>query len=238
MERTTTDTHLLAIGVFLGLTLLGYLLGDAAVRVKEYERTVTAKGLSEREVAADAVIWPIAFTQAANDLEQLYLGMENSVARVTAYLSERGITESEVSVGLPAVTDKAAQQWAGGERPEFRYTATQVVTVYSVDVETVRDAMKELVELGKQGLVFTGSNFGHVTEYQFNGLNALKPAMIEEATVNARAVAERFARDSDSEVGKIRQASQGQFSIADRDGNNPHIKNVRVVSTIEYYLAD
>ena len=187
---------------------------------------------------ADVVIWPIAFTQAANDLEQLYLGMEQSVGKVTAYLSSKGIVETEVSVGPPAVTDKAAQQWAGGERPEFRYTATQVVTVYSGAVDKVREAMQGLVELGKQGLVFTGSNYGHVTEYQFNGLNAIKPAMIEEATINARAVAEKFARDSDSEVGKIRRASQGQFSITDRDKNNPHIKNVRVVSTIEYYLAD
>ena len=238
MQRTMSNTNLLAIGVFLGLTLLGYLLGNAAIQVKEYERTVTAKGLSEREVPADVVIWPIAFTQAANDLEQLYLGMEQSVGKVTAYLSSKGIVETEVSVGPPAVTDKAAQQWAGGERPEFRYTATQVVTVYSGAVDKVREAMQGLVELGKQGLVFTGSNYGHVTEYQFNGLNAIKPAMIEEATINARAVAEKFARDSDSEVGKIRRASQGQFSITDRDKNNPHIKTVRVVSTIEYYLAD
>ncbi len=238
MQRTMSNTNLLAIGVFLGLTLLGYLLGNAAIRVKEYERTVTVKGLSEREVPADVVIWPIAFTQAANDLEQLYLGMERSVDKVTAYLSSKGIGATEVSVGSPAVTDKAAQQWAGGERPEFRYTATQVVTVYSGAVDKVREAMQDLVELGKQGLVFTGSNYGHVTEYQFNGLNEIKPAMIEEATVNARAVAEKFARDSDSEVGKIRRASQGQFSITDRDKNNPHIKNVRVVSTIEYYLAD
>jgi hypothetical protein len=98
--------------------------------------------------------------------------------------------------------------------------------------------MEDLVELGKQGLVFSGSHHGSMIEYQFNGLNEIKPAMIEEATVNARAVAEKFARDSDSAVGKIRRASQGRFTITDRDRNNPHIKNVRVVSTIEYYLAD
>ena len=238
MQRITSNSYPLAIGIFLGLTLLGYLLGNSAIRVKEYERTITVKGLSEREVLANVVIWPIAFTQAANDLAQLYLGMEKSVDMVVAYLTLNGVSASEISVGSPTVTDKAAQQWVGGERPDFRYTANQVVTVYSDDVVTAREAMKGLVELGKQGLVFTGSNFGHQTEYQFNGLNEIKPAMIEEATLNARVVAEKFARDSDSEVGKIRQASQGQFSITDRDRNNPHIKNVRVVSTIKYYLAD
>ena len=62
--------------------------------------------------------------------------------------------------------------------------------------------------------------------------------MIEEATRNARRVAEKFAEDSDSVLGKIRSARQGQFSIQDRDSNNPHIKRVRVVSTLEYYLVD
>lgn len=228
----------LAVAVVLGLSLLGYLLGDAAVRVKEYERTVTVKGLSEREVPADVVIWPIALSEASNDLEQLYLAMEADVEKVMAYLRVRDISAEEITVGAPAVTDKSAQQWGGGQRPEFRYSAIRVVTVYSRDVEAVRVAMQDLGELGKQGVVLTTGSYEHATEYQFNGLNDLKPAMIEEATVNARAVAEKFARDSSSKVGKIRRASQGQFSISDRDKNNPHIKTVRVVSTVEYYLAD
>ena len=61
--------------------------------------------------------------------------------------------------------------------------------------------------------------------------------MIEEATRNARAAAEKFAKDSDSSLGKIRNASQGQFSITNRDENTPYIKTVRVVTTINYYLT-
>ena len=49
---------------------------------------------------------------------------------------------------------------------------------------------------------------------------------------------EKFAKDSDSKLGKIKKAYQGQFSIQDRDSNTPHIKKVRVVSTLEYYLSD
>ena len=62
--------------------------------------------------------------------------------------------------------------------------------------------------------------------------------MIEEATRNAREVADKFARDSDSRVGDIRVARQGQFSISDRDINTPQIKVVRVVSTIDFQLVD
>ena len=62
--------------------------------------------------------------------------------------------------------------------------------------------------------------------------------MIEESTKEARAVAMKFATDSQSKLGKIKNASQGQFTINNRDFNNPHIKLIRVVSTVEYYLSD
>ena len=102
----------------------------------------------------------------------------------------------------------------------------------------MRSVMSSLSELGKQGIVFTGGNYQSQTEYIFTRLNDVKPEMIEEATRKAREVAEKFASDSQSRLGKIKRASQGRFSISARDKNNPHIKKVRVVSTVEYYLSD
>jgi hypothetical protein len=112
------------------------------------------------------------------------------------------------------------------------------VTVYSAQVGTVRAAMGGLLELGKEGVAFTGDAYQNPVEYLFTRLNEVKPEMIEESTRNAREVASKFAEDSDSQLGKIRRASQGQFSIEPRDTNNPHIKKIRVVSTVEYYLSD
>jgi hypothetical protein len=114
----------------------------------------------------------------------------------------------------------------------------QNVTVYSANVAAVRKLMSRLSELGKQGIVFSGDSFQAQTQYLYTRLNEVKPAMVEEATRQAREVAEKFAADSQSTLGKIRQASQGQFSVEARDQNNPHIMKVRVVSTVEYYLSD
>ncbi len=102
----------------------------------------------------------------------------------------------------------------------------------------MRAANRELLELGKAGVVFSQENYELQTQYLFQGLNEIKPEMVEEATRNARVVAEKFAADSESRLGKLKSAAQGQFTVEDRDSNNPHIKRVRVVSTLEYYLAD
>lgn len=237
-ENSKASALVLGVFIFLGLATLGYLLGNAAITFKEYERTVTVKGLSEREYEADIVIWPIQFTEASNNLGELYGSIERSTEKIRVFLEEAGISQEEITFSIPSITDKSAQQYGNQSKAEFRYTAIQTVTAYSKNIKSVRSVMGTLSELGKQGIVFSGGNYQSTTEYLFTRLNEAKPGMIEEATRKAREVAEKFASDSKSTLGKIRKASQGQFSINARDKNNPHIKKVRVVSTVEYYLSD
>ncbi len=237
-ESSSLNLLWLGLSIMLGLAGLGYLLGHAAIEVKEYERAVTAKGLSEREYPADEVIWPISFSVAGNDLTAVYEELDRTTQQVREFLASSGLKESEITQANPILTDKLAQAWGDGQGAGYRYVATRTVTVYSNQVSQVRAAMGGLLELGKQGIAFTGDAYQNQVEYLFTRLNEIKPEMIEEATRNAREVATKFAADSDSKLGKIRSASQGQFSIEPRDTNNPHIKKVRVVSTVEYYLSD
>ena len=237
-NKSIYSSLVLGIFIFLGLAVLGYLLGQSAIRVKEYERTVRVKGLSEREYPADIVIWPIQFTEVNNDLSALYSSLEENTGKIKHFLKENNIEAAEMTISPPAITDRLAQQYGGSRPAEFRYSSVQTVTVYSKKVEQVRQTINRLADLGKQGIIFTGDDYRTSTQYIFNRLNEIKPGMVEEATTKAREVAVKFAKDSNSKLGKIKRASQGQFSILARDKNNPHIKKIRVVSTVEYYLSD
>lgn len=239
MEKSNrSSAFILGLCLILALSSLGFLLANAALDYKQLDRSVRVKGLSEREFSADIVIWPIQFTAADNSLSALYQRMEDHTKKITDFLMAQGFKKADISYTSPAIIDKSAQQYSSNGASPFRYTGTQTVTVYSEQIDTARSAMKALSELGKQGIVISGANYDSRTEYLFTRLNAVKPEMIEEATRKAREVAEKFASDSNSQLGKIKRASQGQFSIMARDTNNPHIKRVRVVSTVEYYLAD
>jgi len=231
-------TYVLAIGVFLGLAALGLLLGRGALQVKQLDRTVTVKGLAEREVAADIALWPLQFSAASNDAAALYATAEKNAAAITEFLRGAGFTEDEITVSPPSVTDKLAQQWGGGGEVPLRYSVTRTVTVYTPRIDLVRATQKRLGELGRAGIVLGGNEYQSQTQYLFTKLNDLKPAMIEEANRNAREVAVKFAQDSQSRLGRIKTAQQGQFTVEDRDQNNTHIKKVRVVSTVVYYLVD
>jgi hypothetical protein len=239
MDRKRTDEALvLGFLIAAGLIGLGWFLARGVVDFRALDRTVTAKGLSEREVTADTAIWPVRLDLAGNDLEALTDDLEAKTARVVAFLEENGFTAAEITLGAPAIIDRRAQRYGGGPPDQFRYQAGRAVTVYSHDIEAVRTAMTQVAELGREGVAVGGQDFDTRTQFLFTGLNDLKPTMIEEAVRNAREVAEKFARDSDSGLGKIKTARQGQFTITDRDSNTPHIKKVRVVATLTYYLDD
>ena len=236
--KRNSEAVILGGFVCLGLALLGYLVSEGALRFKALERSVTVKGLSEREVPADTAIWPIKFNEAENNLNTLFETIQRKTALVVGFLRESGFASEEISVSAPAIVDRQAQGYADANRIPFRYAGNSTITVYTPKVATVRTTMTRLVNLGKQGVAITGEDYSAKTEFLFSRLNEIKPAMVEEATNNAREVAEKFAQDSQSKLGRIRRASQGQFSIADRDSTTPHIKKVRVVSTVEYYLTD
>jgi hypothetical protein len=221
----------------LGLVLCGALLKRGINDFIEKERMVTVKGLAEQEVPADKVIWPLVYKELGNDLATIYASMEKKNQAIIAFLKANGVTDDEVSVAPSEVTDLAADRYSNAPI-QYRYNATSVITVTSKRVDSVRQLMSMQTALLKQGIAITGGDYRYNVSYEFTGLNGIKPPMIEEATKNARAAAEKFAKDSDSKLGKIRSASQGQFTISDRDANTPYIKSVRVVTTVTYYLKN
>ena len=228
------------LGAFLcaGLVSVGLLVSKGALKIKSMDRTVTVKGLSEREMPANIAIWPIRFSEADNDLTHLYSVLQKKTDIIVEFLKKNGFSDDDISISQPAIVDRQAQGYADSNRIKFRYSASSTISVYSGKVDAVREAMKKVVELGKRGIAIAGQDYQAKTQFLFKKLNEIKPDMIEEATKNAREVAEKFAKDSNSKLGKIKKARQGQFSITDRDSNTPYIKKVRVVSTLEYYLAD
>lgn len=231
------SAFVLGLSILVGLALLGYFIGSSAIRFKELDRTVTVKGLSEKEYPADIVLWPIQFSATNNDLTRLYESIEKDANQIVEFLKANGFEEGEINKSPPGIMDKLAQGYEKS-RIEFRYSARQTITVYSKKIKAVRSTMNNIAELGKKGVVLAAAGYQNTTEYLFTRLNEIKPAMVEEATTKAREVAEKFAKDSNSKLGKIKKARQGQFSISNRDKNNPHIKKIRVVSTLEYYLSD
>ncbi|MDE6340657.1 MAG: SIMPL domain-containing protein [Muribaculaceae bacterium] len=225
----------LLIGV--GLLLLGTQVKKGLSSISDNQRVVTVRGLSEKEVNANKVTWPIVSKEVGNDLSSIYSNIENTNSVILSFLKSNGISDSEISVNPPQVIDLQADRYNSNMQP-YRYNVTNVVVVTSSQVEKVNKLIQQQTELLKKGIAVVAGDYQYQISYEYTDLNSIKPAMIADATTNAREAAKKFADDSDSKLGKIKTASQGQFTIEDRDQYTPYIKRVRVVSTIVYYLKD
>ena len=233
MSNWKTEAIVLAIG----MVALGAQVKQGINNFVAKDRVVTVKGLAEMEVHANKVTWPLMYKEVGNDLSTLYNKISHTNKAIVDFLQQKGITEDEISINAPEIIDMQAERYVG-ENKTYRYNVTTVITVTSNKVELVRNLISEQGELLKQGIAITGGDYRYNIQYDFTSLNEIKPQMIEEATKNAREAAQKFAKDSDSELGKIKRANQGQFSIENRDANTPYIKRIRVVTTIDYSLED
>jgi hypothetical protein len=230
----------------LGLIIGALLFGFGVARIRQADRFVTVKGVSERDVVADIAIWPIGLVASDDDLGRAHAELESSVAEVKSFLSRHGIDPEEASVQRFTVSDAQAELYRSRESVGNRYIINETLVVRSGEPDKVMEASAAIGELVSAGVVLTsGQQYGAGgPTFVFKGLNELKPEMIAEATARAREAAEQFAQDSGSRLGGIRRANQGVFVILPRD-RAPGIeessqveKTVRVVSTVEYLLVD
>ena len=217
----------------MGMAVGGYLLGDGLLRAKHADRSVTVRGLAERDVTADLATWTIAYSATAPDLQAAQADIDGDTKQLRAFFKELGF-------------DAEALQPTGANVSQFTnygqtsYTIRQRMSLRTTDIAKAQKAVKQQFDLIKRGIVLED---GSGMSYSFTKLNDIKPPMVAEATRDARQAAEQFAKDSGTAVGTIKSATQGYFSIESRDGDSggwgtsdTPFKKVRVVTTVDFYL--
>lgn len=223
-----------AVFIALGLAGAGWFAAQGMAHLRTADRYVTVKGSADKLVDADLAVWPITFTVNGNDLTGVQAAITGNAGTVREFLGKAGFQPTEITVSPTRVEDRWAYSY-GDNRPPERYRATASVTLRTEKVKQLLPVISRSGELLNAGVLITE---GSDPQYDFKALQSIKPALIAEATANARKAAEQFAKDSGSVVAGIRTANQGTISIEDRDQTSPFIKNVRVVTTVEYFLKD
>lgn len=225
----------IGIALLIGLAVLGLCIYSGLKSISQGERVVTVRGLAEQEVKADRVIWPISYKTTGADLQGVYAQTNRASQKIKNFLTRNGIPAQDITTASPEIIDLRTDRYSRFQGTD-PYNVTLVTTVTSNQVDKVRQLMPRMGELMKEGIAISPNEYGNSVQYQFTSLNKIKPKMIEDATRNAREAAEKFAKDSDSKLGKIKTAQQGLFSIEDRDSYTPYIKKVRVVTTVDFFL--
>ena len=218
-----------SVGVIVG----GYLLGDGLLRAKEAERSVTVRGLAERDVTADLATWTISYSAGSPDLATAQAKVRQDTAAIRGFFDDLGFPED-------ALQPTGANVSSYTNRGVTTFTVRQRMALRTRDIERAQRAVAQQFDLVGRGVLLEE---GSGMSYAFTGLNDIKPEMVAEATKDARASAQQFATDSGASVGAIKSATQGYFSIEARDGSSggwgqadSPFKKVRVVTTVNFSL--
>lgn len=240
-DSTAARSILAALLLALGLLGAGWFAAQGMARLKTQDRYVTVKGSAEKIVEADLVVWPLAHTVGGNDLADVQRRLDANTNTIRAFFAGAGFKPEEIVISPPRLEDRWAYAYGDNRPPErFRYSTT--VTLRTANVATALAVLRKSGDLVARGVMLGGNGGegegGGGPEFDYTRLNDIKPALIAEATANARKSAEQFAKDSGARLAGIRSANQGVVDISDRDQGSPQVKKVRVVTTVEYFLRD
>ena len=246
-ERFGGAALALGVCVAVGLAAGGWMVGHGMARFKSDARTVTVKGLVEREVGSDQAVWVLSFRRASETLADAHARIGADREAVLAFLRKQGFGDAEIERDPTRTLDRLAQDFGGENRNErFRYVVSSAVTVRTADVARVKASVGATEALLKAGVVLDGGDPGRANpRYVLSRFNELRPQLLADATRNARSVAQQFAADSGTAVGRIQSANQGNIQIFGTDGNDESgsfsptstpVKKIRVVSTFEFEL--
>ena len=248
-ENRTMVLAAIIVGVCLlvGLAAGGYFIGKGSTRFKSDIRTVTVKGLVEKEVKADQAVWMLRFRRASEELKDAHAKITSDREAAVAFLRNQGFKDEEISRQPTRTIDKLAREYSQSQTAErFRYVVTSSVLVTTANVDLVTKAVGTTEELLKSGVILDGQQEGGTANPTLSlslRLMPLRPQLLADATKNARITAQQFASDSGAQVGKIRSANQGTIKIFGSDGNDESApysptstpsKKIRVVSTFEF----
>ena len=245
-DMRTTPGLLTAVIVAAGIAIGGFLAGRGVAQIRLGDRSVVVKGVAEREARADLAIWPLRLSIADDDLGRANSALERSVAQVRTFLAANGLDSTGTEVVVQDFSVQDARTQGGYQGNASRYVIRQTLVVRSSQVDRIQQASQQVAELVRSGVVLTSGQEwgGGGPTFVFTRLNDFKPPMIAEATAEARKAAEQFARDSESTLTGIRRATQGYFEILPRDQapgisqESQVVKNIRVVTTVEYGLRN
>jgi hypothetical protein len=237
MSNNAARPVIAALLIALGLVGAGWFASQGMARLKTADRYVTVKGSAEKIVDADLVVWPLAHSVGGNDLADAQRRLEANTATIRGFFTGAGFKPEEIVVSPPRLEDRWAYAYGDNRPPErFRYSTT--VTLRTANVGNALSVLRRSGELVSRGVMLGAEGEAGGPAFDYTRLNDIKPALIAEATANARKSAEQFAKDSGARIGGIRSANQGVVDISNRDQGSPQVKKVRVVTTVEYFLKD
>jgi hypothetical protein len=234
---------LMALFIGGGIAFAGLAIEHGILQTTKTQRFVSVRGFAEQDAKADLALWNIGYAATGDDVAAVQEKIERDTATIRKLLTDSGLKEDEIITMPLSMADLLAREYRSEGANKGRYIIYGSLRVRTNNVDLIQQISgTKIGDLIRAGISLSDNQRPPV--YVYTELKDIKPTMVAEATKDARAAAEKFAADSGAKLGTIRRAQQGVFQILPRDqADNVYEateinKKIRVVTTVDYYLAD
>ena len=209
------------------------------------QETIVVTGLGETEFTSDLIVWNGYITAESSNVESGYAQIEASKKKVYDYITSKGIAPESVVFQFVNVSKQyesvynSAGNWVG--QRFTGYQLSQSFTIESKDVDAVENISREISSLIAQGVSIEARQ----PDYYYTKLDDVKLSLIEKASADARARAEKIAANAGAKIGRVASARMGVFQITGANTNeefsaggsfntSSRQKKARITMRIEY----
>ncbi len=242
-SHTWVGLTLLGVCLAIGIIISSFLVARTVEKIKIQNQRIQIKGFAEQKITSDLVVWQSRITARSPNLITAYNKLKQDLQKVLTYLELKGIDRKDLEVSSVSTIIQYQLTDEGVATNIIEgYVLDQNISITSPKVSEISAIANESTSLIEEGIEFASYN----PQYYYTKLDDLKIQLLGEATKNAKLRAEELAKNSGSEVGTLKYASQGVFQITpvnSTDVSDYGIydtstidKSIKAVVTIEYSI--
>ena len=222
-----------------------WLLGRAYTYKFRAQDTIVVTGLGETEFASDLIVWDGEIVYETLDVATGYVQLERNKKKVLDFITSRGVAEEQIVFKFVNVYKQSEPVYnANGNYSGQRFTGyrlSQGFSIESSEVDKVENISREISALIAQGVSIEAFQ----PSYYYTKLDDVKLSLIERASADARARAEKIAENAGAAIGRVASAKMGVFQITGANSNeefsaggsfntSSRQKKARITMRVEY----
>jgi hypothetical protein len=216
-------------GVLTGLCLAAGLIISAAQVTRAWlhiadSQVISVTGSAYQDVASDKAVWTASFGAEADKLADALQKLKTDAARVQSFLSQRGVTNAEISsINIQRLKPPSAQSFGDDpSRKTVGFRLSQTLRLESGDVRRVMDMQQQSGALVEEGVELDDLGI----QFIYSKTAEAKIEMLAAATKDARQRAEQIASQGGRRIRSLRAAKMGVFQITPRNSNDTSAEGI------------
>ena len=210
------------------LVVFGILIGTKTLITAFSGNTISVTGSAYEIVKSDSGSLSFNINVKRVNKNEAYNALQTQIKTVEKYLTDKKISKIERKTVNGYYNYKRDERGVYTNIPES-YNLSQPMTISSNNVDLIKEISNDITGLISQGIDINVYN----VSYNYSNLPALKVALLEKASIDAKARAESMLKATHNSVGKISSVRMGVYQITPVGSTDVSDMGINDSSTID-----